>query len=134
MFQNNQRQSYRELIQEGERCDDNQPDAEGPKTFWGDIRSELVGHNTDEKWLKDLRSEANVTKQEKVDKTKERLKKILGRVPNWKSLGPDQVFWLKNFSSLHGRLRSQLKECLECLKAALLQKDKRKGNISSNYL
>ena len=49
----------------------------------------MVGHNTDEKWLKDLKSEANVTKQEKVDKTKERLKKILGRMPNWKSPGPD---------------------------------------------
>ena len=28
MFQNNQRQLYRELNQKGERCNDNQPDAE----------------------------------------------------------------------------------------------------------
>ena len=36
-------------------------------------------------------------------------------MPNWKSPGPDLVqgFWLKNFSSLHGRVRLQLKECLD---------------------
>ena len=34
---------------------------------------------------------------------------------NWKSPDPDLVwgFWLKNFSSLHERVRSQLKECLD---------------------
>ena len=52
MFQNNQRQFYRELNQEGERCDD-QPDAR-----W----SQLVHHNRDAKWLIDLQSEVNVTK------------------------------------------------------------------------
>ena len=59
------------------------------------------------------------------------------RMPNWKSPGPDLVqgFWLKNFSSLHGRVRSQLKECLDSgfvsswltrERTALLQKDKSK--------
>ena len=50
-----------------------------------------------------MQSEFNVTKQEKVDITKESLRKILGRMPNWKSLGPDliQGIWSKNFSSLH---------------------------------
>ena len=66
------------------------------------------------KWLKDLQSEVNVTKQEKVDITKENLKKILGKIPNWKSAGPALVegFWLKNFSSFHGE-RSQFRECLD---------------------
>ena len=64
--------------------------------------------------MNDLRSEINVTKQEKVDITKESLKKILGGMSNWKTSGPDLVqgFWVKNFSSLHGRVRSQLKEFL----------------------
>ena len=89
--------------------------------------------------MKDLQSEVNVTKQEKVDLTKETLKKILGRIPNWsnwKSPGLDLVqgFWLKNFSSFHGRVRSKLKECLDSGfvpswltkgRTALLQKDKR---------
>ena len=67
------------------------------------------------KWLIDLQSEVNVTKQKKVEITKESVKKILGRMPNEKSPGPDLVqgFWLKNFRSLHRRIRSQLKECLD---------------------
>ena len=85
MLQNNQREFYIEWNQEGERCDDGHPDAEESKTFWGGIWSESVDHNRDEKWLKDLQSEVSVTKQEKVGITKESLKKILGRIPNWKS-------------------------------------------------
>ena len=65
-------------------------------------------------------------------------------MPNWKSPGPDLVegFWLKNFSSLQGRVRSQLKEYLDNGfvpswltkgRTALLQKNKSKGNITSNY-
>ena len=63
------------------------------------------------------------------------MKKILGRMLNWKSPGPDLVqgFWLKNFSSLHERVRLQPKECLDNGlvpswftrgRASLLQKDK----------
>ena len=102
------------MNQEGERRDDDQPNAEESKSFWGDISSELVDHDRDAKWLKDFQKKVNVTKQEKVDIIKESLKKILGRIPNWKSQGPDllQGFCLKNFSSLHGRVRLQLKECL----------------------
>ena len=144
MFQNNQRQFYRELNQEGERSEDIQPDAEESKKFWGDIWSQSVDHNRDANWLKDLRSEVNVTKQEKIDISKESLNKILGRMPNWKSPGPDLVqgFWLKHFSSLHERVRTQLKECLDSGfvpswltkgRTALLQKDKSKGNVASNY-
>ena len=94
--------------------------------------------------LKNFQSEVNVTKQEKVDITKERLKKILGRMLNWKSPGSDLVqgFLLKNFSSLCGRVKSQLRECLESDfvpgsltkgRTGLLQKDKNKGHIASNY-
>ena len=83
-------------------------------------------------------------KQEKIDITTGSLKKTLGRVPNWKSPGPDLVhgFWLKNFSSLHERGRLQLKQCLDGgfvlswltrRKTSLFQKDKSKGNVGSNY-
>ena len=69
---------------------------------------------------------------------------ILGRMPNWMSPGPDliQGFWLKNFSSLHEKVRLQLKECLDSGfvpswltrgRTSLLQKDKSKGNVASNY-
>ena len=105
LFENNQRHFYWELDQEEERCDDDQPVAEESKQFWG---------KKDAKWLQYLRSEVNVKKQEKIDITTGSLKKILGRMSNWNSPAPDivQGFWLRNFSSLHGRVRLQLKECL----------------------
>ena len=61
----------------------------------------------DAKWLQDLQNENNVKKQEKIDITTRSLKKILGRMPNLMSPGSDlaQGFLLKNFSSLHERVR-----------------------------
>ena len=53
-----------------------------------------------------------------------------------------QGFWLKNFSSLHERFRLQLKECLDSGfvpswltrgRTSLLEKDKSKVNVASNY-
>ena len=63
---------------------------------------------------------------------------------NWKSPGPDlvQKFWLKNFSSFHETVRLQIKECLDSGfvsswltrgRTSLLDKDKSKGNVASNY-
>ena len=71
------------------------------------------------------------------------MKKLLGRMPSWKSTGPDliQGFCLKNVS-LHERVRLQLKECFHSVfapswvtrgRTPLLQKDKSKGNVASNY-
>ena len=108
------------------------------------VWSQSVDHMKDAKWLQELRSEVNVKKQEKIDIATGSMKKILGRMPNWKSPGPDLVqrFWLKNFSSLHEKVRLQLKECLDIGllpswltrgKTSLLQKDKSKGNVASNY-
>ena len=65
-------------------------------------------------------------------------------MPNWKSPGPDlnRGFWLKNFTGLHERVKLQLKQCLDSGfvpswltrgRASLLQKDKSRGNVASNY-
>ena len=88
--------------------------AEKSKLFWGNTWSQSADHKTDAKWLKELQSEVNVKKQEQIDITTGSLKKILGRMPNWKSPGPDLVrgFWLKNLRSLHEKVKLQLKECL----------------------
>ena len=106
LFGNNQRQFYRELDQEKERGDDDQPVAAESKQFWGNIWSQSVDHKKDAKWLRDLRNEVNLKKQEKINITTGSLKKILGRMPNWKSPGPDLVqgFRLKNFSSFPGKV------------------------------
>ena len=69
LFENNQRQFYRELDQEEERCDDDQPVAEESKQFCGNIWSQSADHKKDAKWLQHLRSEVNVKKQEKIDIT-----------------------------------------------------------------
>ena len=45
----------------------------------------------DAKWLQDFQTEVNVKKQEMIDITTVSLKKILGRMPYWKSPGPDLV-------------------------------------------
>ena len=114
LFENKQRQLYRELDQEGERCNDDQPVAEESTQFCGYIWSQSADHK-DVKWLQDLRSEVNVKRQETIDIITGSLKKILCSMPNWKSPGPDlvQEFLLKNFSILHERVRLQLKECLD---------------------
>ena len=49
LFENNQRQFYRELDQEEERCDDDQPVAEESKQFWGNIWSQFADHKKDAK-------------------------------------------------------------------------------------
>ena len=118
--------------------------AEESKQFWGNIWSQSADHKKVAKWLQDLQSEVNVKKQEKIDITTGSLKKILRRIPNWKSAGPDLIkgFWLKNFSSLDERVSLQLKECLDSGfvpswltrgRTSLLQKDKSEGNVASNY-
>ena len=89
--------------------------AEESKQFWGSIWSPSADHKKDAKWLQDLQSEVNVKKQEKINIAAGSSKKILGRMSNWKSPGPDLVqgFWLENFSSLHERVKLQLKERLD---------------------
>ena len=54
LFEYNQRQFYRDLDQEEERCDDDQPLAEESKHFWGNIWSQSADHKKDAKWLEDL--------------------------------------------------------------------------------
>ena len=65
--------------------------AEELKQFWGNIWSQSADHKKDAKWLQDLQSEVNVKKQEKIDITTGSLKKILGRMPKWKSPVPDLI-------------------------------------------
>ena len=62
LFENNQRQFSRELDQEEESCDDDQPVAEESKQFWGNIWSQSADHKKNAKWLQDLRSEVNLKK------------------------------------------------------------------------
>ena len=101
MFQNNQRQFYRELNQKGERCDMISQMLWNQKSFVETYGVSMeVDHNRDAKWLKNLQSEGSVTKQEMVDITKGSLKKILGRMPRWKSPASDLVQYFKRLKKV----------------------------------
>ena len=91
LFENNQRQFYRELNQEEERYDDDQPVAEESKQFWGNKWSQSADHKKDVDWLQDLQSELDLKNQEKIYITSESLSKIRGRMPNSKSPNPGLV-------------------------------------------
>ena len=56
LFENNQKQFYRELDQEEESCDNGKPVAEESKQFLGNIWSQSAEHKKGAKWLHDLRS------------------------------------------------------------------------------
>ena len=65
--------------------------AEESKKFGGNISSQSADHKKEKKWLQHFRSEVNVNKQEKIDITTRSLKKLLGRISNWKLSGSDLV-------------------------------------------
>ena len=91
LFGNNQRQFYRELGQEKKDVMMIGLWLKNRNSFWRNIWSQSADHKKDAMWLQDLQSEVNVKKQRR---------KIL----------PQEA---KNFSSLHKRVRLQLKECLD---------------------
>ena len=62
LFENNQRQFSRELDQEEEICDDDQPVAEESNQFWRNLSNQSADHKKNAKWLQDLRSEVNLKK------------------------------------------------------------------------
>ena len=114
----------------------------------GSIRGETKEHGKDAKWLKNVKRVFEdfeyQEEQEKVEITKEKIKKILRKMPNWKAPGPDcvQGFWLKNFKSIQEGLRGSLLKCFENGKlptwmtrerTILMQKDKEKGLAANNY-
>ena len=81
--------------------------------------------------------------QGEVNITREKILKILDRVPNWKAPGSDGVqgFWLKNFKSMDQYVQKYFAECLKGQtptwmkkgRTVLMQKDKSKGKDASNY-
>ena len=91
-----------------------------------------------------LRQECSKKEQQgKIEITEEKIIKIIRKMPNWKAPGPDvQEYWLKNFINIHSGLSNHLQKCLTAEKVPawmtkgntyLIQKDKTKGTIASNY-
>ena len=115
LFESNQKKLFNEI--EGiSKGDDVVPDAEESQTFWSDIWDNPIKHNEDAEWLRELEKDlGDIEQQEDIIIDLSSVRAKLKKVPNWKSPGPDGVqgFWLKNLTSLHKRIASQLDECLQ---------------------
>ena len=145
MFKNNESRFYQQLNNEDEQNKDNAiPDADESKQFWSEIWDKEVEHNRRAEWLSDFKNKMeNTPKQQRVEITEPKVKKILRKIPNWKAPGPDGVqgFWMKNFTSMRTYLTQYLAHCLEGNtpewmtkgRTVLIQKDKSKGIESSKY-
>ena len=143
MFNNNQSRFY-DTLEERLPQQEIQPEVEDSKTFWEEIWSKPVCHNKQAEWLQKLRGEIESEQQQDITIDKDKLKKVLSGMPNWKAPGPDMVqgFWMKHFTSVHDRLVEQLNTCLECSqvpswmtkgRTVLIVKDKTKGSAPSNF-
>ena len=66
--------------------------------------------------MEDVKKELQQDKgQDKTDITKDKMRRVMRKMPNWKSPGPDNVqgYWLKSLTSLHEKLVMLLQECLD---------------------
>ena len=84
----------------------------------------------------------NVKKQDEIIINLSMVRKQLKKMPNWKSPRPDgsQGYWVKNFTSCHERLASQLQNCMSSAqipdwittgKTTLINERQRQGRSSN---
>ena len=77
------------------------------QTFWRGLWSKMKEPNKDAEWLKDVKKELEQDEgQDKIDITKDKMMRVMRKIPNWKAPGPDNVqgYWLKKLTPLHGKL------------------------------
>ena len=103
-------------------------------------------HHKDTEWLKDVKKELEQDEgQDKIDITKDKMMRVMTKMPNWKAPSPENVqgYWLKNLTPLHDMLVVYLQDYLDSGVVpdrltkgltVLIQKNMAKGNIASNYL
>ena len=134
-----------ERLEKVDRSNDLRPDSEESKRFWSEIWDQPVLHNNNAGWLKKVEKDLeNVTKQEDIKISINKVKKQLRKMKNWKAPGPDRLqgFWIKRFVSCHERVTEQLQGCLEMNdtpdwltrgRTTLIIKDKAKRNDVANF-
>ena len=145
MFVINQGQFFQRLSNEEENHQCEILNSMEAQTFWGCIWSERKEHHKDAEWLKDVKKELEQDEgQDKIDITKDKMMRVLRKMTNWKAPGPDneQVYSLKNLTPLHDKLVVYLQDGLDSgvvpdwltkKQTVVIQKDKTKGNIATNY-
>jgi len=138
MFTNNEKRFYQEL--QGTECTPKEaPDKEGSKAFWQNIWGQPTKHNTNAEWLNKVSSKLeHIERQENLIITVADVKKMISKMPNWKSPGLDGVqgYWIKHLTELHMLIADHLQKCLDngdvpewmtSGNTALIMKDPAKG-------
>ena len=145
LFKIDQKKVYSELNGKSGSSNNDIPDAEESKKFWGEIWSVRKDHNKEAEWLKDLKEEMDSIEQRDIVIDEHKVKQQCKKMPNWKAPGNDGVqgFWIKKLDKLHGRIAIQLNELLEGTKEVpawmtygrtiLCQKDQAKRNAVDNF-
>ena len=88
-FRNSEGRFYKQIDESEERGEIVIPDAQEAKTFWADLWGQEVEHKG-ATWLREIKKDiSRKNKQARVQISQEKLKKILGKIPNWKAPGPD---------------------------------------------
>ena len=107
MFVNNQGRFFQRLNNEEENHQREIPNSiEAQK--WRGIWSERKEHHKDAEWLKDINKELEQDGgQDKIDIAKDKMMRVMIRMPNWKAPGRDNVqgYRLKNITPLHDKLK-----------------------------
>ena len=115
------------------------------KTIWRGIWSKRKEHRKDAEWLKYVKKKLEQDKgQNKIDITKDKMMRVMRKMPNWKAPCPDNVqgYWLKNLTPLHDKLVLQSQNCIDSGlvpdwlikgRAVLKQTNNFKGNIANIY-
>ena len=117
IFDRDQKKIYAELNGNAIRSND-MPNADECTKFWADIWGDRKEHNGEAEWLKDLKRERERVNderpQERVSISVEKIRKQCRKIPNWKAPGRDGVqgYWMKNLSSLHESVSSQMNRIL----------------------
>ena len=66
--------------------------------------------------MKDARKELEQDEgQDEIDKRKNKMMRVLRKMPNWKAPGPGNIqgHWLENLISLHDKLLVYFQDCLD---------------------
>ena len=117
IFEFDQKKLYKELDRDSSGTDTNcMPDAEESCGFWSNTWDNPIEHIRDAEWLPDVRDEhSQCSAQEDVKISAVDVRRHLKKIANWKGPGPGgvQSYWLKSFTTLHGRVVLQLNEVLE---------------------
>ena len=115
MFVNNQGQFFQRLSNKKENDQCEIPSSMEAQTFWRGIWSERKEHHKDAEWFKDVKKELQQDEsQDKIDIIKEKMMRVMRKMPNWKAPVPDNVQgpWLRNLTLLHDKLVVYWQECL----------------------